>query len=112
MVKIIYFENALSNDCELRDQNITKTLPQWENVCQGVPRDQPQPGSLFLTRREVEKGDPGNEVGMVIKMFLLFFVGETSAQQWENEEDVASQLTLLGLVGIETVDESVSTRNT
>lgn len=36
--------------------------------------------------------------------------GETSAQQWENEEDVASQLTLLGLVGIETVDESSESR--
>ena len=32
-------------------------LPQWENVCRGEPRDQPQPGSLSLSTR-----DPGDEV--------------------------------------------------
>jgi len=28
--------------------------------------------------------------------------------QWDNEEEVTSQLTLLGLVGIDTIDENVS----
>ena len=35
-------------------------------------------------------------------------LAETSEPQWDNEEDVTSQLTLLGLVGIDTVDEYVS----
>ena len=98
----IYLKNALSNEYELRDQNITKTLahypgcqrfscavssvdhvyrseefpsaarekkplvprklPQWKNVCQGVPRDQPQLGPLSSTTREATKRDPENEV--------------------------------------------------
>ena len=35
----------------------------------------------------------------------------SSRPQWENEEDVTSQMTLLGLVGIKTVDEFVSTES-
>ena len=36
------------------------------------------------------------------------YIGETSMQYWDKEKEVASQLTLLGLVGIETVDQYVS----
>ena len=32
----------------------------------GWSRDQPQPGSLFQRLREAEKGDPGNEVAVVL----------------------------------------------
>ena len=32
------------------------------NVCRGVPRDQPEPGSFSSTTKEAEKIDPGNEV--------------------------------------------------
>ena len=56
---------TLLNEYELRDQNITKTLHHWKNVCQGVLRDQPQPGSLFSTTREAEKRVPGKEVEML-----------------------------------------------
>ena len=43
-----------------------KTLPHLKKVCQGVLRDQPQPGFLFSTTGEAEKRDPGNEVGFFV----------------------------------------------
>ena len=39
---------------------------------------------------------------------LLLILVETGEPQWNNEKEVTSQLTLLGLVGIDTVDEYVS----
>ena len=44
------------------NQNKTKTLFSWENVCRGVPRDKPEPGSFSSTTKEAEKRNPGNEV--------------------------------------------------
>lgn len=42
------------------------------------------------------------------KPSLFFILAETGEPQWDNEEEVTSELTLLGLVGIDTVDEYVS----
>ena len=84
-------KNALSNEYELRDQNITKTLPHWKHVCKGVPRDQPQPGSLSSMTREAEKRDPGNEVVMRAsskssrKSFIMirkFNEGKVTRHEW------------------------------
>ena len=43
-------------------------------------------------------------------LLFLLFIGETSEPNWDNEEEVTSQLILLGLVGIDTLDEFVSKR--
>lgn len=43
-------------------------------------------------------------------LLFLLFIGETSVPNWDNEEEVTSQLILLGLVGIDTLDEFVSKR--
>ncbi len=43
-----------------------------------------------------------------LALFLLFIIVETGETKWDNEKEVTSQLTLLGLVGIDTVDEYVS----
>lgn len=43
-------------------------------------------------------------------LLFLLFIGETSVPNWDNEEEVTSQLILLGLLGIDTLDEFVSKR--
>ena len=43
-------------------------------------------------------------------LLFLLSIGETSEPNWDNEEEVTSQLILLGLVGIDTLDEFVSKR--
>ena len=43
-------------------------------------------------------------------LLFLLFIGETREPNWDNEEEVSSQLILLGLVGIDTLDEFVSKR--
>lgn len=40
----------------------------------------------------------------------FYSLGETSERQWDNEEYATSQLTLLGIVGIETLDEVSESR--
>ena len=44
------------------DKSYSFTLPPWKNLCHRWSRDQPRPGSLFLTTRETKERDPGNEV--------------------------------------------------
>lgn len=43
-------------------------------------------------------------------LLFLLLIGETSEPNWDNEEEVTSHLILLGLVGIDTLDEFVSKR--
>ena len=43
-------------------------------------------------------------------LLFLLSIGETRVPNWDNEEEVTSQLILLGLVGIDTLDEFVSKR--
>lgn len=47
---------------------------------------------------------------MALKAAFSTILAETGEPQWDNEEEVTTQLTLLGLVGIDTVDEYVSSR--
>ena len=44
------------------DKSYSFPLLPWKNLCHRWSRDQPRPGSLFPTTREVEERDPGNEV--------------------------------------------------
>ena len=45
---------------------------------------------------------------VIIRFFLFAFLEDSKIPRWDDEEEVTSQLTLLGLVGIDTLDEFVS----